>query len=430
MPEELTPSDIATVLRRLRKGDKALLDKKKALADLGYGNVKNVEGELKKANNYRGVRGLPPLDIDEKNVHLQDRTYKTLVAKPDFSSIEVLDDVEDEGAAYIGIEGDPSYRGQLRLSPDKSEPEEYDSRVNALLKGDVFTPEETLGHELTHSMTRSEFPLFDKLGKEEPRKSLVKAPEISRQETTYPELNPREFAPPLAALTRLEYQKTGERIDTPEKFDKKIAEYDAMSSKEKLAFRKKLPVEVSRFYGYLDTVSDPKAEDISLYGPEDDETPPVRYAGKNTMQHTGYRLRPDGSRGSNYNFVKRDIDAGLRVFGIDLDDYDDMTPKQRDYIKKTLGDYKYGPNVPPHRKTRNIAARRLDSYDKIQKTIGMGYHKENYVDKHSLKGGEEAPIKIKGKDRRKRFLDISREMIPSLVEKEDSFEEAVNRRMS
>ena len=45
MPEELTPSDIATVLRRLRKGDKALLDKKKALADLGYGSEKNVEEE-------------------------------------------------------------------------------------------------------------------------------------------------------------------------------------------------------------------------------------------------------------------------------------------------------------------------------------------------------------------------------------------------
>ena len=53
MPEELTPSDIATVLRRLRKGDKALLDKKKALADLGYGSVKNVKEELKKAKpNY------------------------------------------------------------------------------------------------------------------------------------------------------------------------------------------------------------------------------------------------------------------------------------------------------------------------------------------------------------------------------------------
>ena len=427
MPEELTPSDIATVLRRLRKGDKALLDKKKALADLGYGSVKNVKEELKKANNYRGARGLPPLDIDEENVHFQKlddpeslQPRKMLVHKPDFSSIEVLDDVEDEGASYIGIESDPSYRGQLMLSPDKPEPEEYDSRVNAILKGDVFTPEGTLGHELTHSITRSEFPFFDKLGKEEPRKSLVKAPDLSSQDTTYPELNPHEFAPPLAALTRLEYQKTGERIDTPEKFDKKIAEYDAMSSKEKLAFRKKLPVEVSRFYGYLDTVSDPKAEDISLYGPEDDETPPVRYAGKDAYAHTGKR----------FSFVKRDIDAGLRVFGLDLDDYDDMTPKQRDYIKKTLGDYKYGPKIPPHRKTRNIAARRLDSYDKKQKTIGMGYHKENYVDKHSLKGGEEAPIKIKGKDRRKRFLDISREMIPSLVEKEDSFEEAINRRLS
>ena len=269
-------------------------------------------------------------------------------------------------------------------------------------------------------MTFSEYPFYDKLGKEKPRKSITDPVDLSRQKTTYPETSPSEFAPALAALTRLEYQKTGARIDTPEKFDKKIAEYDAMSREEKLAFRKKLPSEVSRFYGYLDTVSDPKAEDISLYGPEDDETPPVRYAGKDTRAHTGKR----------FPVVKRDIDAGLRLFGLGLNDYDDMTPKQREYIKKTLREMRYGSSIPASRRTHHIAARRLDDYDKRLKTIGQGYHKENYVDKHGLKGGEKAPIKIKGKDRRKRFLDISREMIPSLVESKESFQEAVDRRLS
>ena len=88
MPEKLTPSDIATVLRRLRKGDKALLDKKKALADLGYGSEKNVEEELKKANNYRGSRGLPPLDLSSKN-YKSDPLGSLLVSKQDTSSIEV-----------------------------------------------------------------------------------------------------------------------------------------------------------------------------------------------------------------------------------------------------------------------------------------------------------------------------------------------------
>ena len=193
-----------------------------------------------------------------------------------------------------------------------------------------------------------------------------------------------------------------------------------MSSEEKLAFRKKLPVEVSRFYGYLDTVSDPKAEDISLYGPEDDETPPRRYAGKDNYEHTGKR----------FSFVKRDIDAGLRVFGLDLNDYDDMKPEQREYIKRTLREAKYGPSVPPSRRTRHIAARRLDDYDQRLKKVGQGYRKENYIDKHGLKGGGEVPTKIKGKDRRKRFLDISREMIPSLVDRGDSFERAINKRLS
>ena len=420
MAEKPTPANIATVLRRLRKGEKAVLDKKAALADLGYGSTKNVEAELKKANNYRGARGLPPLDISEGNFKFQDTPFRQLVSKPDASSIEAVA-ADKEGPSFIYRPSNPM-AGILALDLEPSQAE-YDSRVNAILKGDVRTPKGALGHELTHAMTASEFPFYDKLGKEKPRKSItdpVDLEEVNATKITYPEVAPSEFAPALAALTRLEYQKTGARIDTPEKFDKKIAEYDAMSREEKIAFRKKLPAEVSRFYGYLDTVSDPKAEDISLYGPEDDETPPVRYAGKDTRAHTGKR----------FPFVKRDIDAGLRGFGLDLNDYDDMTPKQREYIKKTLRETKYGPSVPASRRTRHIAARRLDDYDKRLKTIGQGYHKENYVDKHGLKGGEKAPIIIKGKDRRKRFLDISREMIPSLVESEESFQEAVDRRMS
>ena len=45
MAEKPTPANIATVLRRLRGGEKAVLDKKAALADLGYGSTKNVEAE-------------------------------------------------------------------------------------------------------------------------------------------------------------------------------------------------------------------------------------------------------------------------------------------------------------------------------------------------------------------------------------------------
>lgn len=407
MPEKLTPSDIATVLRRLRKGDKALLDKKKALADLGYGSERNVEEELEKANNYRGSRGLPPLDLSSKNYKY--RNDRWLVTKPDTTSIEVTDAGESgrDVYSYYPTADDHGKIG-LGLEPETIE---YDSKINALLKGDILTPEGAVGHELSHALTRSEFPFYDKLGKSKER------------HITYPELDPAEFAPPLAALTRLEYQKTGERIDTPEKFDKKIAEYDAMSSEEKIAFRKKLPTEVSRFYGYLDAVSDPKAEDIYLQGPEKDETPPRRYAGKDTKYHTG-------GRGGKYDFLKRDIDAGLRVFGLDINDYDDMKPEQRDSIKRKLREMKYGPNVRPSRKTHHIAARRLDDYDDLLKIIGQGYRKENYLDKHGLKGGEKDPVKVEGKDRRKRFLDISREMIPSLVDKEDSFEEAVNRRLS
>jgi hypothetical protein len=108
----------------------------------------------------------------------------------------------------------------------------------------------------------------------------------------------------------------------------------------------------------------------------------------------------------------------LRYAGISIKDYDDMTAPQRAAFKKQLRD----------RKLRNTirAADYLDSYDEYLKRS----LKDNFTEQYGLNGGEKAPVKIKGKDRRKRFLGISREMIPSLVDKKDSFEEAVNRRMS
>ena len=380
MPEKLTSSDIATVLRLIRKGDKALLDKKKALADLGYGSERNVDAELKKTNDYRGSRGLPPLDLSSKNYKYVGN--RQIVSKPDTTSVEVNRGDEDFyqfSSKYLDDDG------EISISPDP-ETVEYNEKINGLLRGDVLTAESALGHELTHDLTKSENPFNVKLGKS------------AEDHAIYPEYNPREFAPPLAAMTRLEYQQTGNRIDTPEKFDKKIAEYDAMSSEEKLAFRKKLPVEVSRFYGYLDAVSDPKAKDIYLQGPENDELPLARYARTNTGYHGASKT--------------------LRDVGITIKDYDDMTAQQRVAFKKGLRDRK----APRTTKAANY----LDGYDKFLKRS----LKDNYLKKHGLKGGEKAPVKVEGKDRRKRFLDISREMIPSLVEKDESFEEAINRRMS
>jgi len=321
MPEELTPSDIATVLRRLRKGDKALLDKKKALADLGYGSVKNVEEEVDAANNYRRSKRMPDLDM----------------ANP---TVDVVKSLGRGGRYYPASDTIQTPTESQRHRPQVGL--ESVSGINELTE---FTPEGVLGHELTHAITNSDTYKVRKLGHgrkpyEEGQldpsvisSSGVQQPasEVNMKRVTYPEYDPTEFAPPLAAMTRLEYQKTGKRIDTPEKFDKKVAEYDAMSSKEKLAFKKNLPVEVRRFYNYMDAVTDPKAEDVYMWGPL-------------------FNLNEQGEM--------------------------------------------------------NIRRRGADEAGGIR------------------------PIKIKGKDRRKRFLDISREMIPSLVEKEDSFEEAVNRRMS
>jgi hypothetical protein len=301
------PTDIGTVLRRIRAGDRAKLDKRKALADLGYGSEKNVDKEVAAADDYRKLNNLPPLNMKGRD-----------------SSVWVKPTDNPKGPSWFKYWlNDLDKQGFIenRTKQSTAKP----SMKYGTLGGEVITPVEVLGHELTHSMTRSEAHLNKSLGASKPQKGdadyvpvqgdrrKLTNEQLNDERAVYPESHPREFAPPLAAMTRLEYQLTGKRVDTPEKFDKKVAEYGDMSSKEKLAFKKDLPLQAARFYNYLDTVSDPEAKDLMLWGTEGD--------------------------------------------------------------KKT-------------------------------------------------------PVRLEGKDRRKRFLDISREMIPSLVEKEDSFEEAVNRKMS
>lgn len=300
--DSLKSKDVSEVLKSLRKGEPAHLDKRKALAQLGYGRELAVDKEVAAANAYRKKKGLRPLDTDP------------ILVKPSETPT-----------------GGSSFSSQKNVIKNRTEQSIAEpSRLNGYLGGEVKSPVEILGHELTHAMTEPDSDRdYDVLGGAIPRtwgsyKDVDYVPiqgdgrkltntQLNNERVIYPEYNPREFAPPLAAMTRLEYQTTGSRIDTPEKFDKKISEYDAMSSEEKLAFKKELSTEVARFYNYLDTVSDPEAKDIRLWGTE---------------------------------------------------------------------------------------------------------------------GGKKMPVRLEGKDRRKRFLDISREMIPSLVEKEDSFEKAVNRRMS
>lgn len=294
--------DVSGVLKSLRKGESAHLDPRKGLAQLGYGTRLAVDKEVIKANAYRKEKGLAPLNMDPILVQPSDNPAG--------------------GSHYSSQKNHIKNRTEQSIAKP--------NHLSGYLGGEIKSPVEILGHELTHAMTKHDARRdYDVLGGARPRrwgsyKDVDYVPiqgdgrkltneELNNERVTYPEFSPREFAPPLAAMTRATYLQTKERIDTPEKFDKVIAKYDAMSSKEKAAFKKEVPTEVARFYNYLDTVSDPKAKDIRLWGTE---------------------------------------------------------------------------------------------------------------------GDKQMPVGLEGKDRRKRFLDISREMIPSLVEKEDSFEEAINRRIS
>ena len=241
------------------------LDKRKSLAQLCYGSEANVVKEIAAANKYRSLKGKEPLVTegrvtDPKTGKTADRSYIWTKAtdKPTGGS--------SHNSPYNRLEAD-YIRNRTKSSISKKIPDD------GYMGGEVKSPVEILGHELTHAITRHDITSDHALGRGQRRKDkgdldYFGTAKKQYRELSYPEYNPREFSPALAAMTRLEYQTTGKRITTPEQFDKKIAEYDAKSPEEKVAFRKSLPTEVSRFYGHIDTVSSPEAKDIKLWGIE------------------------------------------------------------------------------------------------------------------------------------------------------------------
>jgi len=240
------------------------LDKRKALADLGYNTTANVDREIAAANDYRAKKGLKPLLTEGRYTNPEtgratDKSYTwTRSTEP------------KEGSSYHGkldLHGVDWIRNRTTDAIEK------DHRVAGYEQGDVSTAKGILGHELTHALTvKPDMDLYTRIGSSGPSYSspffdkwAKKISAAQYERLSYPELSAAEFAPPLAAMTRLEYQKTGKRITTPEQFDKKIAQYDAMSSDEKAAFRKSLPDEVSRFYGHLDTVTEGEPKSIQVW---------------------------------------------------------------------------------------------------------------------------------------------------------------------
>lgn len=225
-----------------------LMDKKDALAELGYGNRENVEKEIDAANKYRKKYGMQPLNVGGLRDNVQVK-YGT-------GSYTFYPDKLERAGSITTSESD-TRQGDSKM----------DKEVNAFLEGDVSTPEETIGHELTHDLTHKDVPRSYQIGRAKKYPSDTDKNKVYDQyAATYPERVPREFAPPLAALTRHEYQTTGKRITNYKQFNKKVDDYLSKSAEEKLLFRKSLPSEVSRFYGYIDKVSSPDAKDIKVWG--------------------------------------------------------------------------------------------------------------------------------------------------------------------
>lgn len=300
--EAETDRGVAYAVDKLSKGKTANMNKRQALADLAYGRRSNVIKEVEAANQYRKNTGRKPLYIDRDK-------RRDILVKP-----------AKDGRAYWS-----ATEGYITSSYNPTTEEESDDAMG-YMKGDVSSPAETIGHELTHDLTDRDYWDTGKLGRGYPKFSEddgVEALKLNAEKgLVYPEMNPQEFAPALAALTRHEYKSTGKRITDPKHFDKKISDFLGKSPKERMIFRKGLPVEASRFYGYVDKLA---AADV------DNES------------RLDILLKVDGS-------------------------------KQRENDKATIK-------------------------------------------------------KVEGKDRLKRFLDISREMIPSLVKRQKSTDNLLRRRV-
>jgi hypothetical protein len=74
--------------------------------------------------------------------------------------------------------------------------------------------------------------------------------------TTYPETHPNETIPPLSALQHHLYKTTGKRIESPKEYDDLMQKYDAMTPEQQAAYKKKLPMEVQRFFNYRDRMGE------------------------------------------------------------------------------------------------------------------------------------------------------------------------------
>ena len=120
-----------------------LMDKKDALAELGYGNRENVEKEIDAANKYRKKSGMQPLNVGG----LRD---KVQVKYGTGSYTFYPNNLERAGSIT-------THESDIRHGDTK-----MDKEVNAFLENGVSTPKETIGVDETPSPKYTLMPLFTK----------------------------------------------------------------------------------------------------------------------------------------------------------------------------------------------------------------------------------------------------------------------------
>jgi hypothetical protein len=236
----------AEKMKRIHELDnkKIQVDKVLSLADSGYGSVAAAMNEMDKAAKVSRARGsdmrmLPSAGdelIEVRNNRFGGNSY---------SSKSIKD----------GIDHHINYDSKQLAAAAKPD------LIMGYQGGEITSGGEALGHELGHAFSMYKYDDknydFGKTGW---------SIDEDQSGHSYPESSPVEYAPALMALTRHEYKNTGKRITSEKDFNAKVDGFLAMSPEERKKFRGGLPVEVSRFYGYVDYLNSDKAkgEDIHI----------------------------------------------------------------------------------------------------------------------------------------------------------------------
>jgi len=215
------------------------LNKFKMLAEV-YGSPEEVYKQMVEAGQ----------NSHDNNLNL------SFLPKPGDEVVSVYrnDKAAQAGTEKVGGKREPFINTRVSTQSEQKKVRGWVGIGEGLL-GEAMDNKGTLFHELTHVLEgRDEQHIkINDYWKTRPGdgRSVVKSDE-NQKSMAYGEYASAEIFPPLTAITHEHFKTEGKRITTGKEYDKLVADYGAMTRKEKNDFVKKMSPEAARFYGYID----------------------------------------------------------------------------------------------------------------------------------------------------------------------------------